>query len=665
MAATAVSTAVPVARRAVSPRALPALALSALAALSGPLQGLYAVPSWGLAAVAAAVVAIGLLIAGGRVRGRSAAVALGGLALLAVWSLASLLWTGSPGQTWIEVHRAGLYVAVLLVAILSLRGPRIGAVVLGVLTAGSLATTAWVLAQMVASDASGLFAGGRLAEPVGYPGAHAALALIGLWPLIALAARPGAHTVRGAALGGAVLLAGTVVLTQSRAGVAALALTAVLLVVLLPGRLVRAWALAHVAVAVAAALPWLMDVAGDGSAPSAVTLSTAGAALVLAAALAGLLWGIVVPALERPEARRAALGVLAAVAAVGALAGVQIAGDPVGAVRAKAQELTSLAPETTGRSRLTAGGGMRWDLWRVAAGQFAAAPLTGVGAGAYDTTYFRERRQPDPVRQPHSLPLQLLGELGLVGGLALVLLAGGVVAGTRRRLRARPNDLPLVAGAAGICAAWAVQGSVDWLWQLPSLTIAALLAAGILVAPTPPPALGGRTSRPAPAPPPAPALSSGRAASRPGRAVTRPRAGTAARAAAVLALAAFGAVTAQHLAADGLRSSAQAALATDPKAARALARRSVALGPNALASRYVEAAAHARLGDYGAARSTLLKAAAREPADYVPWTLLGDLAVRRGDAAAARAAYGRAAALNPLDASLAALARDPAAALRP
>jgi hypothetical protein len=638
MGATAVTAAVSVVRHALPPHAVPALALAALAAVSGPLQGLYAMPSWGRPAVAAAVVAIGLLVAGGRVIGRPAAVALGALALLTAWSLASLLWTASPGQTWVEVHRTGLYAAVLLVALLSLRGRRVCAVVLGVLTAGSLATTAWALAQMVAGDASGLFAGGRLAEPVGYPGAQAALALIGLWPLVALAARPGANAVRGAALGGAVLLAGTVVLTQSRASVAALAVTAVVLVALLPGRLLRAWALAHVALAVGAVLPWLLDVAGDGSRPSAVTLSTAGAALALAAVLAGLLWAIVVPTLERPQARRAAIAVLVAVSAAGVVGIVQTAGDPVGAVRAKARELTSLAPETAGRSRLTAGGGMRWDLWRVAAGQFAAAPLTGVGAGAYDTTYFVERRQPDPVRQPHSLPLQLLGELGIVGGLALVLLVGGVVAGTRRRLRAQPGDLPLVAGAAGICTAWAVQGSVDWLWQLPSLTIAALVAAGILLAPASSPSRATRASAPA---------------------------ATAARAAAVLALAAFGAAAAQHLAADDLRSGAQAALTTDPKAARALARRSVALDPNALATRYVEAAAHARLGDYGAARSTLLKAAAREPADYVPWTLLGDLAVRRGDVASARDAYGRAAALNPLDASLAALARDPVAALRP
>jgi hypothetical protein len=47
MGATAVTAAVPVVRHALPPHAVPALALAALAAVSGPLQGLYAMPSWG------------------------------------------------------------------------------------------------------------------------------------------------------------------------------------------------------------------------------------------------------------------------------------------------------------------------------------------------------------------------------------------------------------------------------------------------------------------------------------------------------------------------------------------------------------------------------------------------------------------------------------------
>jgi len=624
MAATALAGARPAVRATVPATTLPALVLAAVAALSGPLEGLYATGAWSRAAVAAAVAAVALLVAAAAPAGRPAYVALAGMALLGAWSLASLLWSGAPGQTWVEVHRAGLYFAVLLIAILGAADRRAGVAVLAVLVAGSAATTAVVLATMLVADAGHLFTAGRLAEPTGYPGAQAALALVGLWPLLGIACRRGHDAVRGAALAGAVLLTGTVVLTGSRAGVAAFVVTALVLVTLLPGRLLRGWALLHVTVATGAALPWLLAVGADGTEPSVAVTSTAGAALLLAGALAGLLWAVLAPSLERPAGRRASLAVLV-VLALGGLAGsVHAVGDPVSAAAGKLRELRSLAPETTGSARLTAAGGHRWDLWRVAAGQFADAPFTGVGAGAFDTTYFRDRRQPDPVRQPHSLPLQLLGELGVAGGLGLLLLLAGVVLGVRQRLRAGVDDLWLLSGAAGICTAWVVQGSVDWLWQLPSLTVAALLAAGVLLAP------GARTRGP-----------------------RRPRAALAGRVLTMVALAAAGAAAAQHVTAERLRDQASAALADDPSRARLLARRASATDPNTLAGRYLEAAAHARMGDYGAARAALLEAARREPDDYVPWTLMGDLAVRRGELDAARHAYARAAALNPLDPSLA------------
>ncbi|MDQ4129522.1 MAG: tetratricopeptide repeat protein, partial [Actinomycetota bacterium] len=80
-----------------------------------------------------------------------------------------------------------------------------------------------------------------------------------------------------------------------------------------------------------------------------------------------------------------------------------------------------------------------------------------------------------------------------------------------------------------------------------------------------------------------------------------------------------------------------------------------------MSAHYLRAAAYARFDDYRSARGALLAAAQREPHDFVPWALLGDLAVRAGDLPEARRDYGRAHALNPRDPTLAALARDPLA----
>jgi tetratricopeptide (TPR) repeat protein len=108
----------------------------------------------------------------------------------------------------------------------------------------------------------------------------------------------------------------------------------------------------------------------------------------------------------------------------------------------------------------------------------------------------------------------------------------------------------------------------------------------------------------------------------------------------------------------------QAALeAGQPQRALAQARDSLELNPDALDALYLKAAALARRGDYAGARAALLEATRREPSNFVPWALLGDIAVRRGDFALAGENYGRAARLNPRDRTLERLARDPRSAL--
>ena len=95
----------------------------------------------------------------------------------------------------------------------------------------------------------------------------------------------------------------------------------------------------------------------------------------------------------------------------------------------------------TGQSHLAAGGGYRYDYWRVAWTTFRDEPLHGVGAGNYGVPYFANRRQSEDIRQPHSIELQTLSELGIPGGLALLALIGcattGLVIRGRRGRRGR------------------------------------------------------------------------------------------------------------------------------------------------------------------------------------------------------------------------------------
>ena len=271
--------------------------------------------------------------------------------------------------------------------------------------------------------------------------------------------------------------------------------------------------------------------------------------------------------------------------------------------------------------RFTNAGGFRFDAWRIALDQFAEHPVTGVGAGNYVETYFRERRSFNNIRQPHSLELQFLAELGAPGGIALLAFVGAVLfAAFRPPPGAATHRLAIRVAALGVFAAWLVHTSVDWLYNIPGVTAAALLCAGLLV--------GQRTDL---APPP-------------------PRSARRSRAALLAVITLVGVVAAgvgRHYGAALYREQAEASLPRHPAAALIDTRRSLALNPYDTATYITASAAHARRGEYDLARQALLAAARREPFNFVPWGLLGDLATRRGDRVQARADYARARALNP------------------
>jgi Flp pilus assembly protein TadD len=105
--------------------------------------------------------------------------------------------------------------------------------------------------------------------------------------------------------------------------------------------------------------------------------------------------------------------------------------------------------------------------------------------------------------------------------------------------------------------------------------------------------------------------------------------------------------------ADHYLNEGREALPHDPAEAIAKARDSRRLNDERMSTYYLESAAWARLGDYRRARAALGEATRREPHDFLPWALLGDLATRRGDDAQAVRDYRHAVSLNPRDPTLA------------
>jgi UDP-GlcNAc:undecaprenyl-phosphate GlcNAc-1-phosphate transferase len=591
-----------------------------------------------------------------------AALCLGGLLGLGIWSLASAAWSESVESAVVSGNRWLVYGALLLLMVVLVSHERRAAVLLGAAALGVAVVAVSVLARLIGGDPGSLFLGGRLNSPLGYINGEGCLLAMGLWPFIALAEnrRP---LVAGPAAAMATLLACLALLSQSRGTALAVLGSLILVVALVPGRVRRLYAALVVGGGVALAAPDLLRVYHDaaGGAVARGVAHDAGGAALLAALVVGAVWAMLTALSRRvasgPYASQAAtlgswlLAVPVVVAlAIGVASSQRIEHDinrQWHAFVRLGEPGESRAPAGASGSRLLSGAGNRYDYWRIATNVWQQHPLLGVGAGNFSRPYFEQRSTTEDIDQPHSLELQALSELGLVG----VLLLGGFLAGTfwgAVRMRAAAVRSPLrralMTAALGVFTAWFVQASFDWMHLLPGLTAVALAAAAVLVWPRSRPDPDAVRARSGPAPKQA-AVALG---------VT----------AVIVAMIATGASLTRQGLAQVYRARAQSELARNPAAALTDTNRSLNIDSDSARTYYIKAAALARFDQPRAAEATLLRALAHEPDNFVTWALLGDIAVRERKLTLAKRNYLRAHELNPRDQSLGGLALDPLAHLR-
>ena len=123
--------------------------------------------------------------------------------------------------------------------------------------------------------------------------------------------------------------------------------------------------------------------------------------------------------------------------------------------------------------------GRRPGYWRAALNEYRAHPALGNGAGAFGR-YWLQHPSADPevqgTRDAHSLYIETLAELGPFG-LALLLIALGAPLAALPRARS-----PAVPAAAGAYVAYLVHAGVDWDWEMPAVTLAALLCGAAVLA---------------------------------------------------------------------------------------------------------------------------------------------------------------------------------------
>jgi O-Antigen ligase len=481
--------------------ALIALAPAALIYLSFNAGGYFPSASGFVAVVFAQALVLRTTLAAKPFEGlnRTLAIPLAGLVLYAAFQLTSALWSHATAHTLDSFARTLLYVlALVLFGSVRYTRQRVDWLVRA-LAAGLTAVCVIGLVSRVLPHtwptASSFFAD-RLNYPLTYWNAEGMVAAIALILGFHLTADRAEHPgVRVAAAAVLPAVAATLLLTFSR-GSMGVAVVGLLSYCLLTRFSTLPTALIAVAPPVAIALRTAWDATAlatkQPTSPAAISqghhvVVVVGACMIgaalLRAALLLLDHRISRSALVRTPPRRAVrLGIGAG--AAGLALAVAIAAGAVGFAHREYGKFVKGNNEphvTQTRDRLTdpANNG-RLPLWKVALDIYEPHKLRGTGAGTYQQYYPRYRTQGYYVVDAHSLYLQSLAELGVVGFVLILVVVLGMLGGLASRIRG-PDRAPYAALFA-VTLAWALHQAIDWDWQMPAVTLAVFMLAGLALA---------------------------------------------------------------------------------------------------------------------------------------------------------------------------------------
>jgi O-antigen ligase len=413
---------------------------------------------------------------------------------LAIWSAISSLWSGSVELSVTEADRVLVYLGVFLAAFLlaqtNQRRQRFGegiAIALALIAILALSTRLLPHVFDLAFDKS---SGSRLRYPTGYWNADAILFSFAATLLLWMSRRSLNQILRWFSVAAlpAVFLA--LYFTESRGGVLTLIIGAGTLIVLSRDRL---WYLATLVIAAVLTLPAVLathsytELANNYDFPAIVGqgLKVGGILLLgVAVTLLAFWWLRRLEAGSSPTVRRAVAvsrdrRVLRGIALVG-LVVLIVAGIVYGGTAWNKFTSSDLGTPS-GLGEVSSHG--RAQFWDVALEAFGEKPILGHGAGTYQFSWDQLRTLHMPNTQAHSLYLQALDELGIVGGLlALGMVLFLLWTGFAAWRAAGGRERELYAVLLGVSLAFAVGVAYDWFWQLAMIGSVFFMATGILVA---------------------------------------------------------------------------------------------------------------------------------------------------------------------------------------
>lgn len=581
--------------------------------------------SWSWVAVGTLFVATLLLIVRPRTSLRALdLVFLGGLVLYGGWIALSTLWSTTTPGAIDDGWRMLAYVGAVGLCLLVLERRTVPQLLGGVLAGVVLVAGYALLTRLLPDRFGGLenLSTLRLSDPVGYWNGLAIYSAMGTLLALGFAARARHPLARGLSAALPVVLLTAMYFTFSRGAwialgiglTAAVAVDARRLQLVLTGLVIAPWAALALVFAARADALSTQGASLDNAVDQGGNLLALVAVFALAAAACG--GGLAL------AGRRVAVGAGVRAGFAGALVLLALAG--AGTIWAEYGSPWSLAergwnqfrasPKSTGADvsgrlfDLSSNG--RVDLWTVAWGDFESNPLAGKGASSFEQSWYERRPDTAVARDAHSLYLETLAELGLVGGVLLALALGTPLVAFVRARRS-----PRVVGAFAAYVAFLAHAGVDWDWELAGVTLVALLAGCALVA------------RARPDDPP--------------RELPRALKVAAPAAAALLALVAVVSV----MSTVPLGKAREAALVTDWATAEREARRAQDWAPWSSDAWRLLGEAQLGQGRVAAARKSFRQAAAKDPGK---WLLHLELAIT-STGAEQRRAIAAASRLNPRD----------------
>ena len=579
------------------------------------------------------------------------------LAAFAALNVLSMLWADSNENAFTEFNRASLYVAVFaLVVLASARGSAwqwTDGLALGITAVGLFALSSRLFPEWFPdSDLARLTPQNPLLTyPLNYWNGLGVLVVLALPLLLAAAVR--ARTALTAALAVAPIpaLTGTAYLTSSRGGLVAAAIALAVFLALTHRRPLALAAVAAGAAGTAMSIAVLharQELVNEPVESDLVISQGRSAALliVVACVLTALAFGVLRRFVPQQISIGSSLKRAGVAVGVVALAAAVVAVDPPGRLDSfkKPPERFTRPAETTAPSGtspappansgqfgstyvqshlLDSTGSGRWQFWEAAVDQFEDRPVLGGGAGSYQAWWAQHGSLYYFVNSAHSLFLEVLGELGLVGLLLLLGFFGAGVWAAAIRVRSSEGDERVVIAAlAAALLAFIVPTGVDWLWDLPAVGAVGIALLALLVGP---------------------ATVFGRPDSEP-----RPRLGVGPRVAAGVAAACLIVAQAVPLFAElELRDSEDALARGDLDSALSHAEDAESLQGWAASPHLQLALVEEQRDDLDAAADSIQEAIDNDPSDWQLWAVASRIEEKMGLMDDAQESFEQALALNP------------------